>query len=123
MKVAIPIWQGRVSPVFDEAGWILVVDISNGREECRQKEGLLTHKSYERAQQLLKMGVDLLICGMISQEQEAALCSVGIQVIPHVCGPLDEVIAAFLNGRIESDAMLMPGCERRKRLRKHCKRT
>jgi len=122
MKVAIPLWQGRVSPVFDEAGWILIVDILNGREECRQKKDLLAHKSYERAQQLFKMGVDLLICGMISQTQQAALDSVGIQIIPHVCGSLDEVIAAFLDGRIESGAMLMPGCQRRRRLYNHGKR-
>jgi predicted Fe-Mo cluster-binding NifX family protein len=122
MKVAIPLWQGRVSPVFDEASWILVADISNGRVECRQKEELFAHKSYERAQLLLKLGVDLLICGMISQPQQAALDSVGIQIIPHVCGPLDEVIAAFLDGRIESGAMMMPGCQRRKRLHNHGKR-
>lgn len=115
MKVAIPLWQGRVSPVFDEASSVLVVDVIDGRAECRQKEGVLVHSSNERAHLLLSLEVDLLICGMISQAQQAALNSVGIQIIPHICGPVDEVISAFLDGCIESSALLMPGCERRKR--------
>lgn len=119
MKVAIPLWQGRVSPVFDEASRILVVDISEGREKSRQEESLLTRNPFERAQALPRLGVDLLICGMISQMQQTALDSAGIQIIPHICGCMDEVIAAFLDGRIEKGAMLMPGCGRRKKFRNH----
>jgi predicted Fe-Mo cluster-binding NifX family protein len=122
MKVAIPLWQGRVSPVFDEASSILVVDVVEGREKCRQKEGLLVHNSYERAQLLRRLSVEVLICGMISQAQQAALGSVGIRIIPHICGRLEEVIAAYLDGRIESGALLMPGCGRRQRLHNHGKR-
>lgn len=121
MRVAIPLWQGRVSPVFDEASSILVVDVANGREKCRRKEVLLVRNAFKRAQLLVKLDVEVLICGMISQMQHAALDSAGIQIIPHICGPLDEVIAAFLDGRIESGAMLMPGCGRRKRLHNHGK--
>jgi len=29
MKVAIPHWQGRISPVFDVAGALLLVDVAN----------------------------------------------------------------------------------------------
>jgi predicted Fe-Mo cluster-binding NifX family protein len=119
MKVAIPLWQGRISPVFDEASRILVVDISDGKEKSRQEESLLTRNPFERAQALPRLGVDLLICGMISQMQQTALDSAGVQVIPHICGCMDEVIAAFLDGRIEKGAMLMPGCGRRKKFRHH----
>ncbi|MBN2243910.1 MAG: NifB/NifX family molybdenum-iron cluster-binding protein [Acidobacteria bacterium] len=117
MKVAIPLWQGRVSPVFDEANRILIVDISDGREQFRQEESLLSHNPFERARALPKLGVDLLICGMISQMQQNALDSAGIRVIPHICGTMEEVIAAFLDGRLENGAMLMPGCGRRRRNR------
>lgn len=119
MKVAIPLWQGRVSPVFDEASRILIVDISNGKERCRRLESLLSHNPFERARVFPKLGVDLLICGMISQTQQTALDSAGVRVIPHICGSMEDVIAAFLDGRIENGAMLMPGCGRRKRLRFH----
>jgi hypothetical protein len=55
---------------------------------------------------------------MISQTQQTALASAGVRIIPHICGSMEEVIAAFLDGRIEGGALLMPGCGGRKRLRK-----
>jgi predicted Fe-Mo cluster-binding NifX family protein len=119
MKVAIPLWQGRISPVFDEASRLLVVHISNGTEICRQEESLLPHNPFERAQVLPKLGVDLLICGMVSQMQQAALDAAGIRIIPHICGTMEDVIAAYLDGRLENGAMRMPGCGCRKRLRQH----
>ncbi len=118
MRVAIPLWQGRVSPVFDEARRILLVDIFEKQEKSRQEESLTARNPFERAQLLPELGVDLLICGMISQTQQTALASAGIRIIPHICGPMEDVIAAFLDGRIENGALLMPGCSGRKRSRR-----
>jgi predicted Fe-Mo cluster-binding NifX family protein len=117
MKVAIPSWMGRVSPVFDEASRVLVFDISDGRVVRSHEELLTEHSPFERAQLFPKLGVSLLICGMISQTQKTALDSAGIRVIPHICGRMDEVIAAFMSGRIEDGALLMPGCGGRKKFR------
>lgn len=117
MRVAIPLSQGRVSPVFDEASRILLVDISENRERHRQEEPLLARNPFHRAQLLPTLGVDLLICGTVSQTQRAALDSAGIRIIPHICGPMEEVIVAFLDGKIENGALRMPGCGKRKRLR------
>jgi len=117
MRIAIPLWQGRVSPVFDEANRILLIDISEKQERYRQEESLTTRNPFERAQVLPKLGVDLLICGMISQTQQTALTSAGIRIIPCICGSMEEVIAAFLDGRLENGALLMPGCRCRKRMR------
>ncbi len=116
MRIAIPLWQGRVSPVFDESGRILLVDICEKQEHHRQEESLATRNPFERAQALLKLGADLLICGMISQTQQTALAAAGLRVIPHICGSMEDVIAAFLDGRIENGALLMPGCRGRKRM-------
>jgi predicted Fe-Mo cluster-binding NifX family protein len=117
MRIAIPLWQGRVSPVFDEANRILLVEILERQERHRQEETLTARNPFERAQLLPKLGVDLLICGMISQTQQTALNSTGIRIIPCICGAIEEVIAAFLDGRLENGALLMPGCRRRKRMR------
>jgi predicted Fe-Mo cluster-binding NifX family protein len=117
MRIAIPLWQGRVSPVFDEANRILLVDILEKQEHHRQEETLTARNPSERAQLLPKLGIDLLIRGMISQTQQTALASVGIRFIPCICGAIKEVIAAFLDGRLENGALLMPGCRRRNRIR------
>jgi predicted Fe-Mo cluster-binding NifX family protein len=117
MRVAIPLWQGRVSPVFDEATRLLLVDISNRREQRRHEEFLGAQNPFERARLLPKLGVDLLICGMISQIQQNALASAGVRIIPHICGSMEDVINAFLDGRIENGALRMPGCGNPKRMR------
>jgi predicted Fe-Mo cluster-binding NifX family protein len=118
MRIAIPLWQGRVSPVFDESSRILLVDIAENQEQHRQEESLMARNPFERAQLLPMLGVDLVVCGMISQTQRTALKSAGIRIIPCICGSMEEVIAAILDGRIENGDLLMPGCGGRKRLRK-----
>jgi hypothetical protein len=55
---------------------------------------------------------------MISQTQQTALSSAGIRIIPHICGSMEDVIAAFIDGRIEGGALRMPGCGAPKRLHK-----
>ena len=122
MRVAIPLWEGRVSPVFDEAGRILLVDIDHGRERQRREETLAAHNLFERAELLPRLGVEVLICGMISQPQQAALSSAGIRIIPHICGSMEEVIGAVLDGRIESGALRMPGCGGDRVRRGRCRR-
>ena len=115
MKVAIPLWQGRVSPVFDVASNILLVDIANRREWSRKKIYLTENNPFKRAQLLCKLETELLICGMLSHLQKTALDSAGIRVIPHICGQVEDVISEFIAGRLKSSALLMPGCSRRRR--------
>lgn len=83
----------------------------------RREEFMFMQNPFERSKLLFKLGVNLLICGMISQTQQTALASDGIRIIPHICGFIEDVIAAFLDGRIENGALRMPGCRSQKRLR------
>lgn len=118
MRIAIPLWQGRVSPVFDEASRILIVDVSRKQEQSCPQDVLISQNPFERAQLFGKLGVDLLICGMISKTQQAAIVSAGVRIIPHICGSIEDVIAAFLDGRIERGELRMPGCGSHKQFRR-----
>ena len=55
---------------------------------------LETADPFLRAQELKNLGVDVVVCGAISQPFEAALSAAGIKVIGFVCGPLEEVLSA-----------------------------
>jgi len=123
MKVAIPNWQGRVSPVFDVAARVLVVDIEDGQIQGRQVLPLDGEDLHSRVQRLADTGVEVLICGVLSRPLALALASAGVEVVPQTCGPVEEVLAAFAAGRLAQDAFLMPGCcGRRRRLRGQCRR-
>ena len=118
MKVAIPHWRGRVSPVFDVAGQLTVVEVNGGVERGREEIVLGREGPQARAARLSQAGADVLICGAISWPLEMALSAAGIRVVPQTCGDVESVLAAFIGGRFNQDAFLMPGCSgRRWRLR------
>lgn len=110
MIVAIPVWQGRVSPVFDVAGQVLLVEWEDSVEVARREEPLTEEVPDRRAERIAERGVDTLICGAVSRPLEAMLMSRGIEVIPRVCGSVDEVLAAFQNGQLQDERFAMPGC-------------
>ncbi|MGB2986368.1 MAG: NifB/NifX family molybdenum-iron cluster-binding protein [Phycisphaerae bacterium] len=118
MKVAIPTWTGRVSPVFDVAKRLVVVTLEGSREVNREEAGIEETQLTARAKRVTQLSVDVLICGAISMPLEAMLVSAGVRVIPHTCGPVENVLRAFVSGCLTDQAYLMPGCcGRRRRFR------
>jgi len=115
MKVAIPHWQGRISPVFDVASNVLIVELDGGVERARQNVAFDLDDPRARAQRLAQTGADVLVCGAISWPMEMAVSAAGIEVIPQTCGDVEQVLAAFADGRLRQGAFLMPGCCGRRR--------
>jgi len=116
MRVAIPIFDGRISPVFDAARRLLLVDIENGREVWRSEEIVEEPELGPRARRVAEFGADVLICGAISRPLEAMLLSAGVEVVPQTCGQAEDVLRAFMSGQLTEQAFLMPGtCGGRRR--------
>jgi len=109
MKIAISYQQDRISPVFDVAARILIVDIENGQMQRRSKKYLEQSDSLARAKHVSQFGVQILICGAISWRLENALSAIGIRVIACICGPVEDVLKAYLNGTLSESAFTMPG--------------
>jgi len=110
MKVAIPIWAGRVSPVLDVARRLVVAELEAGNEISRKEEPVDETDLFRRAQRIRELGVHLLICGAVSRPLEDMLRANGVQVIPWICGPVDDVLELFISGQPFSPNYLMPGC-------------
>jgi predicted Fe-Mo cluster-binding NifX family protein len=110
MRTAISIADGRVSPVFDVARRLLLVDIDSGREVRRTEEVLEEPELAARARRVADLGAQVLICGAISRPLEAKLLSAGVEVIPQTCGPVEDVLGAFASGRLTEQAFVIPGC-------------
>jgi predicted Fe-Mo cluster-binding NifX family protein len=122
MKVAVPVWKGRISPVFDVAGQLVVAELAEGTEVSRHEYPLASAEPERRASQLAEMQVEILICGAISQTLEALLSENGIKVYGRICGNVDEVLQAFIAGTLGDAQYAMPGCcgEARRRFRGGC---
>jgi len=110
MKIAIPIYNGNVSNVFDFAHRLSVVDIENGREVNRSEVELKAESLPQRAGGLKNLRVDVLICGAISRALATMITASEIEVLAFVTGRVDDVLGAYLTGQLAKSQFTMPGC-------------
>jgi len=110
MKVAIPVWEGKVSPVFDTASRVLVVEVQNRCEITRFEAFLEPGTTNGRCYFLRGLGVETLICGAVTKAVSRLLAGSGISVIAWVSGPVEDVLQAYLDGTLFQPRFLMPGC-------------
>ena len=122
MRIAIPVWNGSVSSVFDFAHQLLVVDTKDRKETNRSQIQLKQQPPQQRVSRLVGMGVDVLICGAVSWPLASMLMASNIEVIPFVTGPVDEVLNAYLGNRLSEPQFLQPGCQPGARRRFGCGR-
>lgn len=112
MKIAIPYWQGRVSPVFDASDSIVVIDIERGHERRRDNFRLASSEPVRRAQEVAALGAEMVLCGAVSRTLESALIGAGVRVKGFICGDLDALVEAFLTGKLSDTCFQMPGANR-----------
>ena len=109
-RIAIPIWNGRVSPVFDTASRLLVVEVGPEGEYNRFETDVSDQFLPSKAMRLTGLAVDTLICGAISRPLASMITTAGIQLIPWISGQVEEVLQAFLRGELPTLQFIMPGC-------------
>jgi predicted Fe-Mo cluster-binding NifX family protein len=109
MRLGIPVWRAQVSPVFDVAMHLLVLEVENGREVARQTVRLGMGNEAARLQRLTASGVDVLVCGTISRALEQMITAAGMRVVSLVSGPVEQVAASMMAGRRLPPECLMPG--------------
>jgi len=110
MRVALTAWDGRISPVFDTARHVLIVDVEDGLSVRRMEEPLEEGLPDRRLARLAALKVDALICGAISRPLADMVQTAGIQLVPFVAGPVEEVLRAYVKGTLPAAVFQMPGC-------------
>ncbi len=110
MRLALATWNGRISPVFDVARQVLVLDVEDGRVTGRHEETLPGTEPQAQVVRLTVLAPQTLICGALSQSMAALLAATNIRVVPFTAGTVEEVLAAWLAGSLPDPALSMPGC-------------
>ena len=110
MKIAIPIWNDRVSSAFDFAHKVLLVNIENGRETERSEISFPPESDPEKVNRLKTLSAEVLICGAISRSLASRVGASGIKVLPYVVGSVDEILKAYLTGELTQPQFTLPGC-------------
>ena len=119
MRIAIPIWGERISPVFDTASNLLIVEIEDQREISRFVICLDERQLPRRCYRIKALEVDILICGAISRPFSSMLTASGIKVISWISGRIEEVLQVYLTGTPFHPGLLMPGCKRNRFMRRN----
>lgn len=110
MKIAVPIWNGNVSPVFDTASKLLI--INNKLDEIERFEIYLGEQDISKRCLLIHgLEVNVLICGAISRPFSMLLISTGVKIISGISGPAEDVLNAYLHGSLSNSKYIMPGCK------------
>ena len=112
MRLAVPIWEDKVSPVFDTALNLLIVEIKDRKEASRFVTQLNEKDLSQRCSRIRKMEIDSLICGAISRPFASMLMALGIQIVPWITGHTEDVLEAYLQGTLFRPSFLMPGCKK-----------
>jgi len=113
MRIAIPVCRGRVSPVFDVASQLLLVDLVEGQLGNPSQVAFPEMSPLERVERLRQLGVNTLLCGGISQPLEEMLVEEGIRVFARLCGDVEDILAAYVTGQLGQPYFAMPGCRGR----------
>ncbi|MBU2497643.1 MAG: hypothetical protein KKE57_01965 [Proteobacteria bacterium] len=111
MRIAIPIWEDKISPVLDTASRLLVVEVENQSEASRFEIYLDEQQISRRCFRIQGLGVDILICGAVSRPFYRMLMASGIDVISGISGPAEDILDACLKGNLADSKFLMPGCQ------------
>ena len=114
-KVAIPIWDGRISPLMDTACYLLIANINEGQVLLKETIGIPRMNIQDQVRFLTDRHIDVLICGAISHQLERILAASGVKPIPWFGGNVDEIISAYAGGTLKNDNFRLPGCGRRRR--------
>jgi len=110
MKVAVTVWEDRISPVFDASRRLLIVEIENARVTDRSYVFFDPTWPADLVKTLAMLEVPVLICGAVSQAPATTINAGGITLIPFIAGEVDRVLDAYAKGDSLAPTFVMPGC-------------
>ena len=109
MKIAIPVWENKISPVLDTASRLMVVELKKEGPMSRFEIYLDERDLARRCLRIQDLCVDTLICGAVTRHFSEMLKASGVKLIPGISGQPEAVLNAYLDGTLAHSKYLMPG--------------
>ncbi len=109
MNIAITVWGNRISPVFDSAQTLLVVEIREDQVVDRRVQSFQATRFDSCLKLLGELDIRVLICGALCEGPVRLLEAHDIEVIPFITGEAEEILECYVQGQDLSE-FAMPGC-------------
>lgn len=100
MRLAIPTFGTRISPRFDCAPGLLLIEIDRGRITRRTEESLNGIPAWERIPYLAKRQVEVILAGGIRRCDYHAAQEEGLKVHAGFMGEAEEILRRYLAGTL-----------------------
>lgn len=110
-RTAVPVFLGRVSPVLDTCTQLLLLDSAGKTETIRKTIPMKGTSLLERARQIQRLGIGVIICGAVGDSFYNLLRETGINLVCGITGDIDEVIEAYREGTLGQPRFRMPGSD------------
>ena len=118
MKVAIALFELRVSPRFDCAPKMLIATVEKGKVINQDELDCERLFLAERLSHLCSSGINMLICGAIDDFSKQYLEERNVRVISWVTGETKDALNLLLKGKLKSNMIMKMGrCRGHWRLR------
>lgn len=108
-RVAIPVFESRVSPVLDSCRRMVVVDIEDGCEIRRQEISFQKMSIHERIEVFTRWGIRKIICAGISDVMCKFLAGKNIALVSGIAGEFEKIINAYICDHLDDACFVMPG--------------
>ncbi|HPQ71590.1 MAG TPA: NifB/NifX family molybdenum-iron cluster-binding protein [bacterium] len=109
MRIAIATFQTRISPRFDCANTVWLVDLEGENEVARTELSLMQTPPPARAALLRSHDVAVLLCGGVRRCDYFDLLDQGIEVIAGLMGEAQDMLTAYRQGRLNPEPRWEPG--------------
>jgi predicted Fe-Mo cluster-binding NifX family protein len=110
MKAAFTVWDEKISPVFDSANKLLIVEIKN-KEIKKEFYANFNPKTEDKLiETLALLGIDELVCGAITQHHMSIIEGGTIKLISFIGGNIKDILETYAMGNPLIPGFLMPGC-------------
>lgn len=106
IKIAIPLFNTRISPRFDCATRFLVVSLGSDSVD-KKVISAEACSPLEKINKLKELNINILICGGIDRLSEKLLHSFeGLMIYSWVTGEAEDALNCFLKGKMKSGLMI-----------------
>ncbi|KJS76086.1 MAG: diguanylate cyclase [Desulfotomaculum sp. BICA1-6] len=104
MKLAMPFEQGRINQHFGRSREFVVVDVEDGviKDQKIVSADQLQHNHEGLAGLMRSENVNVVITGGIGAKALIALEESGLKVISGASGSIEEVVASFVRGELDT---------------------
>ena len=109
IRIAIPIFHHRVSPLLDTCTRLLIIDYEGQTEVDRREVAFDMYSTSQRFEIVKKLNPDAIICCGISEVFDRMIQTAGIRLICGIVGDVQQVAEAFIFNRLEAPCFQMPG--------------